>query len=434
MNIKTVTVIGANGTMGCGIAGIIASFGDAKVYMICRRQDSACQARQRAALSVRAEAVAKNLIPKTYEDLAECIRDSDLVIESVAEDIVIKKAVYTEIAPYLKPDTIIATGTSGLSIEELSKAFHEELRENFLGIHFFNPPYHMILCEVIPSRYTNRRIVDGIKEYLDTVLYRKVVEVKDHPAFLGNRVGFQFINEAMQCAKAHEDKGGIDYIDAILGPFTGRSMAPLVTSDYVGLDIHQAIVDNVYHNTEDYAHDTFRLPDYVIQLISEHRLGRKSGSGLYQTIVNPDGTKSYQVYEILSGEYRPVKRYVFPFALQMRKYFKRGNYSAAFRELIENQSPEASICLQFLMKYAIYGIITAKTVGESIHSADDVMAAGFHWVPPLAVMDALGGPEAFLKLSYQRLPAAYLSRIRLEEVFEEVTSSRYDFRPFFSAK
>ena len=75
--------------------------------------------------------------------------------------------------------------------------------------------------------------------------------MKDSPAFLGNRIGFQFINEALQYAEKYKFNGGIDYIDAILGPFTGRAMSPLVTANFVGLDVHKAIVDNLYENTRD---------------------------------------------------------------------------------------------------------------------------------------------------------------------------------------
>lgn len=91
MDIRTVTVIGANGTMGCNISGIFASFGEAKVYMVCRNIEDAKKAREKAKISVRAEAIGKNLIPRTYEDLEECLAESDLIFESVKEDIEIKK-------------------------------------------------------------------------------------------------------------------------------------------------------------------------------------------------------------------------------------------------------------------------------------------------------------------------------------------------------
>jgi len=131
----------------------------------------------------------------------------------VAEDAVLKKEIYARFLKHLKPHTIVASGTSGLSINSLSEPFSDEQRRRFLGIHMFNPPYRMTLCEVIPSQYTGRDVVANMKTYLTDVLYRDVVEVRDAPAFLGNRIGFQFINEALQYAEALKDSGGIDYID-----------------------------------------------------------------------------------------------------------------------------------------------------------------------------------------------------------------------------
>lgn len=434
MKLKTITVIGANGTMGCNISGIFASFGEAKVYMVCRDIEAAKKAQIKANMSVKAEAISKNLIPKTYDDLEECLAESDIIFESVFEDIKIKKDVYNLIEKYIKPNTIIGTGTSGLSINELAESFNESLRPNFMGIHMYNPPYNMTLCEVIPSKYTDIKLMGEVKEYLKTILLRDVVEVKDEPAFMGNRIGFQFINEALQYAEKYAYNGGIDYIDAILGPFTGRNMAPLLTSDFVGLDVHKAIVDNVYMNTKDYAHDTFLMPEFALKLIEENKLGRKTGCGLYKTIKNPDGSKEHYVYDILSDTYRPIEKYVFPFSKQMIREFKMGNYKEAFQKLIENHSNEAKICIQFLIKYVLYSIVTTKSIGESIYSADDVMATGFGWVPPLAVIDAFGGVNIFMAIAKDKLENDLLLNINLAEIFENVPKSRYDYRPFFKAR
>lgn len=434
MKIKTVTVIGANGNMGCNVSGIFASFGDTKVYMVCRELEAAKKAQVDATMSVKAEAIGKNLIPKTYDDLEGCISSSDLIFESVFEDISIKKDVYRKIVKYLQPHTIIGTGTSGLSINELSESFDEKLRHNYMGIHMYNPPYNMTLCEIIPSQYTDVNILNEMKTYLRFVLHRNVVEVKDEPAFMGNRIGFQFINAALQYAEIYKDNGGIDYIDSILGPFTGRSMAPLTTSYFVGLDIHKAIVDNVYNNTKDYAHETFVMPEFALKLISEHKLGRKSGCGLYQTVLNSDGTKTFNVYDIATGTYRAKEKYIFPFAKQMIKELKVGNYSRAFDWLVNDHSIEATICIQFLVKYVIYGLMITKSIGENIHSADNVMATGFNWVPPLAVIDAFRGVDNFMKIVFEKLPDNLLSKIDINGILRDAPKSKYDFRPFFKAK
>ncbi|MBR7099108.1 MAG: hypothetical protein IKC59_06805 [Clostridia bacterium] len=272
-----------------------------------------------------------------------------------------------------------------------------------------------------------------MKEYLQNVLLRTVVEVKDSPAFLGNRIGFQFINEALQYADRFRDSGGIDYIDAILGPFTGRAMAPLTTADFVGLDVHKAIVDNVYANTDDYAHDTFRLPMFVQRLIDEGKLGRKSGGGLYKMEISESGVKRLTVYDIGLGIYRDKIRYEFPFVNQMTKKLRNGDYTDAFSELIHNQSAEARLCLEFLLKYIVYALVAADAVGYDVHSADDVMATGFNWCPPLAMIGALSTVTDVKALIRERLAPIVTQSVDLDALFEPIEPSKYDYRIYFKS-
>lgn len=137
MNLKTVTVIGANGTMGCNACSMFASFGNAKVYIISRDIQKSRNAIDIAIKSVRAESIRSNLILCDYSWLEECIKESDLIFESVAEDMIIKKSITNRIGKYDKDDIIIVTGTSGLSIIELSRSLPEKLRKNYCGMHFF---------------------------------------------------------------------------------------------------------------------------------------------------------------------------------------------------------------------------------------------------------------------------------------------------------
>lgn len=435
MEIKTVTVIGANGTMGCNISGIFASFGNAKVYMACRSLEKAEKAVARAAKSVRADAIVENLLPASFDDLPQCVAESDLIFESVSENFETKEDIIHRIADYVRPDAILATGTSGLSIDKLSEMYPEHLRPRFIGMHFFNPPYMMTLCEIIPSAYTDKEMTEFLIQYAKNQLVRTVVKVSDTAAFLGNRIGFQFINEACQYAEMYKDSGGIDYIDAILGQFTGRNMPPIATADFVGLDVHKAIVDNVYANTKDYARSTFIMPEYMQKLIDEGKLGRKVKQGLYKTIVNEAGKKTQYVYDIDSGEYREKMRYSFPFAKKMIDYLHQGDYKMAFDSLKHNHSIEAEICLSFLIKYVLYSITAVKLASDDIHAADAAMATGFGWVPPLAVIDALGGKHEFMKLAHDRLSSELLARIKLKDTLKDLPEcSHYDYRSYFKGK
>lgn len=434
MNIKTVTVVGANGTMGTNVSAIFASFGGAKVYMVSRDMDKSKVAAHRAGKTVKADSIVKNLIPADYSMLAECVSQSDLVFESAAENLELKIDLHTRIGKSLKKGAVACTGSSGLSITRLAECYPEEIRNQFFGVHMFNPPYQLTLCELTASPYSDLAMYAELKEYLTNTLYRTVAESKDLPAFLGNRIGFYFMNEALQYAEKYQDYGGIDYIDSILGPFTGRTMPPITTADFVGLDVHKAIVDNIYENTDDYVHKKFILPGYVQKLIDEGKLGRKSGIGLYQLVKNESGEKRMMVYDIKSGEYRDEITYTFPFALNMKEWLKTGDYDHAMLELINNHSQEADICLRFLLRYIVYALYTAEHVGYDLRVADDVMATGFTWCPPFAMMEAFSRVCDLGALMKERLKPEVLSNVDIDHIISEQIKSKYDYRTFFKAK
>ena len=320
MDIKTVTVLGAAGAMGSNISAIFASFGASKVFMLDIEKPE--KAIDRAVKSVRAESIRNRLIPADYSMLEKCIRESDLVFESVIENIEIKKDVTKKASQYLKQGAYFCTGTSGLSINEISKALPEESRKKYFGVHFFNPPYNMTLCELIKTDLSEQSDVDFLNDYLSKQLLRTVVVCKDRPAFVGNRIGFQFINASLQLASKYANEGGLDYIDAIFGTFTGRLMPPCNTADFVGLDVHKAIIENLFNNTDDYERRSYVLPDYLKELIDNKKLGRKSGEGLFKLQINEDGSKIPLVYDIQTKQYRAKNKYKFPFAEKIKAYLQ----------------------------------------------------------------------------------------------------------------
>lgn len=432
--IKTVTVVGANGTMGANVSAIFASFGNARVYMVSRDIEKSRRAMVRAGKSVRADSIVRNLIPVDYTMLPSCVAESDLVFESAAENLDLKIRLHTEIGRSLREDAVACTGSSGLSITRLAECYPENVRSHFFGVHLFNPPYQLTLCELTASPYSDMSLYANLKEYLSEKLHRTIAESKDLPAFLGNRIGFYVMNEALQYAERYQDNGGIDYIDSLLGPFTGRTMAPLTTSDFVGLDVHKAIVDNIYENTNDYVHEKFVLPEFVKELIGEGRLGRKTGQGLYQLLRNDSGEKRLLVYDIKTERYRDVIRYSFPFAMEMKSALRDGDYERAFRALIDNRSQEADICLRFLLRYIVYALYTAEHVGYDLRVADDVMAAGFTWCPPFAMMEALGSVCDLGALMKQRLKPDILENVDIDHIISEQINSKYDYRIYFKAK
>lgn len=420
--------------MGTNVSAIFASFGNAKVYMVSRDLEKSKVAAICAGKSVKADSITSNLIPADYNMIAQCISESDLVFESAAENLEIKIDLHTKVGQNLKKGAIACTGSSGLSITRLAECYPEGLRSQFYGVHMFNPPYQMPLCELTASKYSDMELYKELKAYLDCTLHRCVAESQDLPAFLGNRIGFYVINEAMIYAEKYKDNGGVDYIDAILGPFTGRTMPPIVTADFVGLDVHKAIVDNLYENTNDYVHEKFLMPKYVQNLIDNGMLGRKAKQGLYKLIKNDNGEKRIQVWDIKDNQFRDEIKYNFPFAISMRECLRVGDYDQAMLELINNHSQEADICLTFLLRYIIYALYTAEHVGYDFRVADDVMAAGFTWCPPFAMIEAFSRVCDLGVMMKERLNPEIVSAVDIDHILSQQIKSRYDYRIYFKAK
>ena len=129
IDIKTVTILGANGHMGSLCGGLIAAFGNAKVFMVSRTMKKANEGIAKAVISVRSDIIKNSLIPLTYDDLSVCIPKSDWILEASSEDINIKHSLNTQISKLVKPKTIISTISSGLSIADLASDFNKNIQK-----------------------------------------------------------------------------------------------------------------------------------------------------------------------------------------------------------------------------------------------------------------------------------------------------------------
>jgi 3-hydroxyacyl-CoA dehydrogenase len=206
------------------------------------------------------------------------------------------------------------------------------------------------------------------------------------------------MNEVAQYAERYQSRGGIALMDQILGCFTGRAMPPLVTVDMVGLDIHKAIVDNLYQNTHDGARGTFVLPQFMQHLINIGKFGVKSGEGLYKTIRYPDGRKERFFYDIPTQTYAKISDLQIAFAQEARRRVALADYRGALRVICEDRSEEAHLCRYFLARYLSYAFSIIGEVVNSRECIDTVMGFGYNWAPPSGIVDLLGGVGPAVKL------------------------------------
>lgn len=383
--IEHVVVLGANGTMGYG-SGALFARSAARVTFLARTRDKAAEGLARAVKQVRSPAIADVVTLGSYDDdLERAVAEADLVFEAVAEDPAVKRPLFERIDAARRADAIVSTVTSGLSINQLAEGRSASFRRHFLGLHFFNPPNVIAGTELVPGRETDAGVTDFVEAYAALELGRVTVRTEDTPGFAGNRVGFKVLNQAAGLALEH----GPMLIDRLIGPYTGRALAPLATIDLVGWDVHAAIVDNIFANTDDEAHAALALPAFMREFIGEGVLGRKSGGGFFKR----DAEKRRLVLEPKTGDYAlasEVTLPALPFIERVSERHRYGDYRGALAELARAEGEYARLARRVLAGYVSYALHRVGEVTRSLRELDLIMGFGFNWAPPGVLVDAFG--------------------------------------------
>ena len=279
----SVACIGA-GTMGAGIA-LAFALGGSAATMVARRQSTLDAAWRRIQASVglltaagrlpgaEREAVFGRIAGTTDLDGTDLV--VDLVVESVAEDVAVKRRLYQAIEPRLGPSTILGTCTSSLSLAELAAGLARP--ERFLGYHWFNPPELIALVEVVPAGPTAAAVTDRVEAFSRAIGKQPVRLAADVPGFVANRLQYALIREAYHlvaagvCTPADVDR----VVTAGLGP-RWAAIGPFLSMDLAGLDVHRAVVEQLFPRLS--AGTT--VPPVLVALTDEGALGVKSGRGL----------------------------------------------------------------------------------------------------------------------------------------------------------
>jgi 3-hydroxyacyl-CoA dehydrogenase len=404
--IEKVVVLGANGAMGSGSAEVFAA-GGCDVTLLARTVDKAREALVGAQNLAKSERIGDRFRLGTYDDdLASAVGEADLVFEALAEELPLKKKFFAQVDKHRRPDSVVATVSSGLSIAAMAQDCSESFRKNFLGIHLFNPPNVIVGTEVIPHAETDPELVQEMTRLLERRFGRTAILTDDKPAFAGNRIGFKVLNEIAILAAEH----GVAYMDYVIGPYTGRAMPPLATVDLVGWDVHKAIVDNIYDNTKDEAHGMFAMPDYMQKLFEKGHLGNKTPAkgGFFRRVKDGKQT-NILVLDIPSGEYfdsrdRPVTPV--PFIEQMKSLNRVGRYRQAFEVFVNATGPESDLARRVILGYISYALnrVGETEVVRSPRDVDRIMGFGFNWAPPTILVDLMGVPTTIRLLEAQGLP------------------------------
>lgn len=279
-NIKTVGVLGG-GTMGNGIAHVFAKCGysvilrDVEQRFLDRALDTISKNLDREIKKGKvAEPEKPRILGRIHAtmDIAALAR-VDFLVEAVPEQFETKKAVLQQVDAVLRPEAILATNTSSISVTQLAATTRRP--DRFIGMHFFNPVPLMVLVEVIRGLQTSDetfRVTTALAERLE----KKPVAVNDAPGFVSNRVLMPMINEAAYCVM--EGVAAAEAVDAVMKLGMNHPIGPLELADFIGLDVCLDILEVLY---EGFGDPKYRACPLLRKLVAAGWLGRKSGRGFY---------------------------------------------------------------------------------------------------------------------------------------------------------
>lgn len=408
--IKRAAVLGS-GVMGSGIAAHLANIG-IPTLMLDIVPRALTEAEEKKGLTLEDKAVRNRIASSSkqallkqkpspivsidsldlievgnMDDDMERLADVDWIIEVVVERLDVKKIVFEKVDQFRKKGSIVSSNTSGISVNAMVEGRSEDFKKHFLGTHFFNPPRYLKLLEVIPTEHTDPEVLAFMKQFGEDVLGKGVVEAKDTPNFIANRIG----TYGLLVTVREMLKGGysVGEVDSVTGPLIGRpKSATFRTLDVVGLDTFIHVARNVYEQVEGAEKDVFDIPEFMLKMQENGWLGAKSGQGFFLKKKEKGVSTIYQLNpETL--EYEDRGKLKTP-AVELAKQAKGPRNK--LKALVNMKGDRAGDLIWNILKPAL--LYSAELVGEiadDIVAIDQAMKWGFGWeIGPFETWDAIG--------------------------------------------
>ncbi len=313
--------------MGARLAAHGANHG-LQVHLLDQTAEMARRGLQAAARSRPAALFLPRLVERiTTGDFASAacaLSAADWVVEAIVENLEAKHKLLEQVTPWLGPEALLSTNTSGLRVAAVGAAVPEKLQPRWMGTHFFNPPRYMRLVEIVPAPRTDPEAQAWLRAAIEVKLGKGVVEARDTPNFIANRIGVFALLNTLRLMR--ELKLGIEEVDALTGPLLGwPKSATFRTLDMIGLDTLVQVVENSHaHLEQDEQRDLFVVPDFLRAMLQRGWLGEKSGQGFYRKRGDEIDT-----LDLETMSYRPRRKVQLPFsdlraAMQQSPFVRQG--------------------------------------------------------------------------------------------------------------
>ena len=395
-DIARIAVIGS-GVMGGGIAAQAANAG-VPVLLFDITKDVAAAAIARLLKSEPAPfmlpANARLLTPCGIDNDLALLRDCDWIVEAIVERLDVKQALYAKIEAVRSPSSIVSSNTSTIPLAALTAKAPAAFRQNFLITHFFNPPRHMRLLEVVAGPETQAAVIDAICRFADHVLGKSIVQCRDRPGFIANRLGCFWMQAAI--AEAFAQGTSIEDADAIMGrPFGIPTTGVFGLADLVGIDLLPQVNASLAAALErdDLFHSANVPLPFVDRMIRDGLTGRKGKGGFYR--INRAAGKRKETIDLVSGEYHATRHVTLDETVP----------------LLQQDTAHGRYARAVMLKTLAYAALLVGDAAGDIASIDAAMRLGYNWKwGPFELIDRIGIAEYCKLAEHQGLPIAPILR------------------------
>lgn len=331
-----------------------------------------------------------------FEDDLPKLKDCDLIIEAVVENLEIKRSLYERVEQHRKPGSIVASNTSGIPIALLAEGRSDDFKAHFVGVHFFNPPRYLHLVELIRTEWTKPEVSCFMFGFLDQRLGKGVVPAKDRPNFIANRIG---TFGALHTIKTMLDDGySIEEVDKLTGPAVGRpKTATFRTFDLVGLDVFSHVIKNLYEALpEDEDREMFVAPEFLTRMVERGILGNKTKGGFYQRQKGDGDKREIWTLDTASLQYRPAQKVKLP-SLDMAKNIE--DTPERIKALVWGKDRGGAFLWKTLSRTLRYSAAKIPEIADTVVEVDRAMRWGFNWeLGPFEIWDAISVEKSVARM------------------------------------
>ena len=383
--IRKAAVLGA-GTMGSRIAAHLANAGVECLLLDIAAEGDSPQARN-AIVQKSLKALQKSRVPAFFtsdaakrlsvgnfdDDLAR-VAEADWIVEAVVENFDIKRDLLKRVDGHRREGTLITTNTSGLPVRNLAEGLSGDFQEHWLGTHFFNPPRHMRLVEIIETPETDPEVSRFVSEFCDLRLGKVVVYANDRPNFIANRI---FLFSVMHSLKTMLDQGlTVEQVDALTGPLIGRTrMATFRLADFTGLDVCLFVAGNLYELVpDDEKREIYQPPAFLSEMVQKGIIGDKGGQGFYKRDKRVPGGRL--VFDVDSMDYREPRKPDWPILDEAKKIQSPGE---RIKFLVNSGGPVGDFLWETVSELLLYSAARIPEITDDISGVDTTMRSGFNW-------------------------------------------------------